>query len=136
METSMLLEYGWVLLAVLVGLEGILAADNAVVMAVMVKHLPADEQKKALFYGLLGAFVFRFATLFMISFLELMFGKCKRLEHYIYSLFLFIICMGNLVVKKKERDIKEKKQSSFWVTVLKVELADIPRLRLIPCLLQ
>ena len=68
METSMLLEYGWVLL-VLVGLEGILAADNAVVMAVMVKHLPADEQKKALFYGLLGAFVFRFATLFMISFL-------------------------------------------------------------------
>ena len=44
----MLLEYGWVLL-VLVGLEGILAADNAVVMAVMVKHLPAEEQKKPYF---------------------------------------------------------------------------------------
>lgn len=46
----MILEYGWVLL-VLIGLEGILAADNAVVMAVMVKHLPDKQQKKALFYG-------------------------------------------------------------------------------------
>ena len=68
MELSMVLGYGWVLL-VLIGLEGILAADNAVVMAVMVKHLPKDKQKKALFYGLLGAFVFRFAALFLISFL-------------------------------------------------------------------
>ena len=50
-------------------IEGLLAADNAVVMAVMVKHLPKEQQKKALFYGLLGAFVFRFADLFMITFL-------------------------------------------------------------------
>ncbi|MBC8845209.1 hypothetical protein IAI16_35050, partial [Escherichia coli] len=48
MDTAMILEYGWVLL-VLIGLEGILAADNAVVMAVMVKHLPDKQQKKALF---------------------------------------------------------------------------------------
>ena len=64
---AIILEYGWVLL-VLVGLEGLLAADNAVVMAVMVKHLPKVQQKKALFYGLIGAFVFRFAALFMITF--------------------------------------------------------------------
>ena len=38
-------------------------------MAVMVKHLPKAQQKKALFYGLFGAFVFRFAALFMITFL-------------------------------------------------------------------
>ena len=65
---AILLEYAWVLV-VLIVLEGLLAADNAVVMAVMVKHLPRDQQKKALFYGLLGAFVFRFAALFMITFL-------------------------------------------------------------------
>jgi hypothetical protein len=35
-------------------LEGLLAADNAIVMAVMVKHLPPEQRKKALFYGLLG----------------------------------------------------------------------------------
>lgn len=52
----MILEYGWVLL-VLMGLEGILAADNALVIAIMVKHLPEKERKKALFYGLAGAFL-------------------------------------------------------------------------------
>ena len=68
MDAALLLEYGWVLL-VLIGLEGLLAADNAVVLAVMVKHLPPKERKKALFYGLLGAFVFRIGSLFIISYL-------------------------------------------------------------------
>lgn len=66
MDPSLLLSYAWVLL-VLVFLEGLLAADNAIVMAVMVKHLPPEQRKKALFYGLLGAFVFRFLALFLIS---------------------------------------------------------------------
>ncbi len=68
MDFALLLEYGWVLL-VLIGLEGILAADNALVMAVMVKHLPEKQRKKALFYGLAGAFILRFGSLFAISFL-------------------------------------------------------------------
>ncbi|HZH98751.1 MAG TPA: hypothetical protein VEX38_07245, partial [Fimbriimonadaceae bacterium] len=43
----------------LVLLEGLLSADNALVLAILVRHLPRDEQKKALLYGLAGAFVFR-----------------------------------------------------------------------------
>lgn len=66
MDPSLILPYLWVLV-VLVFLEGLLAADNAIVMAVMVKHLPPEQRKKALFYGLLGAFVFRFLALFLIS---------------------------------------------------------------------
>ena len=68
MDAQLLFEYGWVLI-VLVGLEGILAADNALVLAIMVRHLPEEQRKKALFYGLVGAFVLRFASLFVISFL-------------------------------------------------------------------
>ena len=68
MDPSIIITYLWVVL-VLVVLEGLLAADNAIVMAVMVKHLPEDKRKKALFYGLVGAFIFRFAALFAISFL-------------------------------------------------------------------
>ncbi|MFL6562055.1 MAG: TerC family protein, partial [Bacillus sp. (in: firmicutes)] len=68
MDLTLLLEYGWVLI-ILVALEGLLAADNALVLAIMVKNLPEEERKKALFYGLAGAFVFRFASLFVISFL-------------------------------------------------------------------
>ena len=43
------MEYGWVLI-LLVALEGLLAADNALVLAIMVKHLPEEERKRALFY--------------------------------------------------------------------------------------
>ncbi|MGP7819151.1 TerC family protein [Niallia sp. 01092] len=123
MDAGMLLEYGWVLL-VLVGLEGILAADNAVVMAVMVKHLPPEKQKKALFYGLFGAFIFRFATLFMISILADVW-QVQALG----AIYLLFIAIHNLyrrfTNKEKEGKEKKRKQSSFWVTVLKVELADI-----------
>ena len=45
MDPSLILPYLWVLL-VLVFLEGLLAADNAIVMAVMVKHLPPKQRKK------------------------------------------------------------------------------------------
>ncbi|MFC7784625.1 TerC family protein [Rossellomorea sp. GCM10028870] len=122
MDASMLLEYGWVLL-ILVGLEGILAADNAVVMAVMVKHLPVEQRKKALFYGLLGAFVFRFAALFLISFLVNVWQV-----QAIGAIYLFYVSIHHFVKKRKDTGIVESesnKGSGFWTTVLKVELADI-----------
>src|SRR3954466_15712890 len=43
----------------LVLLEGLLSADNAMVLAVLVLGLPPGEQKKALRYGIAGAFFFR-----------------------------------------------------------------------------
>lgn len=48
MDVSILLEYAWVLL-LLVALEGLLAADNALVLAIMVKHLPENSGKKRCF---------------------------------------------------------------------------------------
>ncbi len=44
-------------------MEVLLSADNALVLAIMVKHLRADLQKKALLYGLGGAFIFRFVAI-------------------------------------------------------------------------
>ncbi|MDN7240743.1 TerC family protein [Planococcus sp. N028] len=125
---AVLLEYAWVLL-VLIGLEGLLAADNAVVMAVMVKHLPKAQQKKALFYGLAGAFIFRFGALFMITLLV----NIWQIQALGAAYLLFI--SGKHIYdqrKGKDDDIaeavkqqKEGKGSSFWMTVLKIELADI-----------
>ena len=43
----------------LVALEGLLSADNAMVLAVLVLGLPKHEQRKALRYGIIGAFAFR-----------------------------------------------------------------------------
>src|SRR3712207_3933878 len=58
----------WVI-ALLVLLEGALSIDNALVLGLLAKRLPKDEQKKALTYGLVGAFVFRFVAVFMAALL-------------------------------------------------------------------
>lgn len=121
---AILLEYGWVLL-VLVVLEGLLAADNAIVMAVMVKHLPRVEQKKALFYGLFGALIFRFGALFLIATLV----KYWQIQAIgaAYLLFISIKSLYDFYKKDEDKlqDATDKKGSGFWMTVLKVEIADI-----------
>lgn len=124
MELSLFLEYGWVFL-ILVALEGILAADNALVMAMMVKHLPPKERKKALFYGLAGAFIFRIGSLFIISLLVDVWQV-----QAIGAIYLIFLSLNHLVKKfvlKKQahQEVKPSKGSSFWMTVLKVEVADI-----------
>lgn len=125
MEWSIFFEFGSVFL-ILVILEGLLAADNALVLAIMVKHLPEEERKKALFYGLMGAMVFRFLSLFAISFLINIWQV-----QAIGALYLLFIAINHIVRKvwfKKldgSHDKKDKKSGSFWLTVLKVELADI-----------
>lgn len=132
MDIGLLMEYGWVLL-VLIVLEGLLAADNALVLAIMVKHLPEQERKKALFYGLAGAFVFRFGSLFAISFLVDVWQV-----QAIGALYLLFIALNHIFRKvlfnkhKQEPAVESatdtkpaKKKSSFWFTVFKVEVADI-----------
>ena len=44
-------------------LEGILSVDNSLVLAIMVRTLPKKMQKKALMYGIFGAFFFRVVAL-------------------------------------------------------------------------
>ncbi|MBS4211461.1 MULTISPECIES: TerC family protein [Neobacillus] len=125
MDLSLLLEYGWVLI-ILVALEGLLAADNALVLAIMVKHLPEEERKKALFYGLAGAFIFRFASLFAISFLVDVWQV--QAIGALYLLFMAGNHIFRKVVKRKAEGKEKKeigKKSGFWTTVFKVELADI-----------
>ena len=61
-DAGLLIQYGFVLL-MLVAMEGILSADNALVMAVMVRPLAPSLRPKALFYGLIGAVVLRFGAL-------------------------------------------------------------------------
>ena len=125
MDVTLLLEYSWVLL-ILVALEGLLAADNALVLAIMVKHLPEEDRKKALFYGLAGAFMFRFASLFVISFLVDVWQV--QAIGALYLIFMAVNHIFRKVVKRKAEDKVEtvtKKNSGFWMTVLKVEVADI-----------
>lgn len=104
----------------LVLLEGLLSADNALVLAVMVKHLPAKLQKKALLYGLGGAFVFRFiAIVFAAQIIALWWLQA------IGALYLLILPIKHFLLHDPETKPIGNKKIGFWRTVLLVELADI-----------
>ncbi|AIQ50356.1 TerC family protein [Paenibacillus sp. FSL R7-0331] len=110
----------WGIIGSLVLLEGLLSADNALVLAVMVRHLPKEQQKKALFYGILGAYVFRFLAIGLGTYL-IEFTLVKVLG----ALYLFYIAYKGLFKGSGEEGHKETKGASFWKTVLLVELMDI-----------
>ena len=57
------------IIALLIVLEGVLSIDNALVLGLLAKRLPKHQQKRALTYGLVGAFVFRFAAIGLTTFL-------------------------------------------------------------------
>jgi YkoY family integral membrane protein len=58
-----------VVIALLVLLEGMLSIDNALVLGLLAKRVPKPLQKRALTYGLVGAFVFRILAVATASYL-------------------------------------------------------------------
>jgi YkoY family integral membrane protein len=105
--------------AVLVLLEGLLSADNALVLAIMVRHLPRDLQKKALLYGLGGAFVFRFIAILLAALvLQLWWLQA------IGAIYLLWLPIKHFVKHAGNKEVKPV-GAGFWQTVLVVELTDI-----------
>lgn len=117
-QTLTAADFGTVGLLVL--LEALLSADNALILAIIVRHLPHNQQKKALFYGLAGAFALRLGAILIavqiISFwwlqaigaIYLLYLPVKHFMHHVDS----------------ERKAKARK-AGFWMTVLQAELTDI-----------
>src|SRR5687767_13770119 len=54
---------------VLILLEALLSADNVLVLAILVRHLPKEEQRRALMIGLGGAFMLRTAAILLAAFI-------------------------------------------------------------------
>src|SRR5699024_1449406 len=114
MDAQLLIEYAWIFV-VLIGLEGLLAADNALVLAIMVKHLPLEDRMILLFYWLIGAFFLLFGSLFIILFLVDVWQI-----HAIVALYLIFLSFKHLYDKAtlNEHDVKKKEsKSGFLMTV-------------------
>ena len=114
-------------IGLLVVLEGLLSADNALVLAVLVLGLPRREQRKALRYGILGAFAFRIlATLLAVHLIS--FGWVKLIGAA-YLLYLSIKHFFGTTGAEERRNIRPARPwlglTAFWSTVVKVELTDI-----------
>jgi YkoY family integral membrane protein len=112
-----------VLIIFLAFLEGILSVDNALVLALMAKPLPAPLQRKALTYGLLGSVVFRLLAL----------ALAKQLIHWHWAklaggAYLLYVAVSHLIKRGQSVQDTTKthaKPHGFWRTVLMIELMDI-----------
>lgn len=111
-----------VTLATLVVLEGLLSADNALVLAVMVRHLPKAQQKRALRYGLLGAFAFRLIAVVFASML-LQYWILKAIGG-VYLLFMAVTHLAH-GEDDPETERRSRFGKGFWGTVVGVEITDI-----------
>ncbi|KMY53790.1 membrane protein [Bacillus sp. FJAT-27231] len=124
---SLWLEYAWTLL-ILIGLEGLLSADNALVLAVIAKHLPENQKRKAINYGIIMAFAFRFAALFAISFIANVWQVQAIGAAYLLYLGLKHIIQARFGKQHEnihKDDQKEASGKGFWPTVGKIALADL-----------
>lgn len=103
-------------------LEGLLSADNALVLAMMVKTLPEHQQKKALMYGIWGAYLFRFLVIGIGTYL-IKFTWIKALG----AAYLLHMAYKGLFGKVEENhdDALKVVYKGFWATVVSVELMDI-----------
>ncbi|MGD6815853.1 TerC family protein [Metabacillus sp. 84] len=124
----------WGLILTLVILEGLLSADNALVLAVMVRPLPEHQRKKALFYGLIGAYLFRFIAIGVGVFL-IKFWWVKLIG----AAYLAWLAIKYFMDKRNESNGDEAEEAAkltkgsiftrlfgqFWGTVVAIELMDI-----------
>jgi YkoY family integral membrane protein len=116
-----------VTIALLVALEGLLSADNAMVLAVLVLGLPKAQQRKALRYGIVGAFAFRaVAILLAVYLIQLAWVKLLGAGYLLYLVYRHFGGAGSA----EDRRSTPPAQSwlgltAFWATVVKVELTDI-----------
>lgn len=105
---------------VLVALEALLSADNALILAIIVRHLPKDQQRRALFYGLAGAFVLRLGAILLAnSIISLWWMQA------IGALYLLFLPIKHFITFGRSMDGRAVAGSGFWMTVLYADLADL-----------
>ena len=111
----------------LVLLEGLLSADNALVLAMMILGLPRPEQHKALRYGLGGAFGMRIvATLLAVYLIRIGWVKLAGAIYLLYLAARHFVQGGDAARRRQLRPARPWfGLSPLWATVVKVELVNI-----------
>ncbi len=106
-------------------LEIVLSIDNAAVLAAMVKELPKDQQKKALTYGIAGAYLFRgLALLFASVLIKLVWLKVAG---GLYLMYLAYKALSSKVEQggESKMTIKIPFLSALWSTIVAIEMMDL-----------
>src|SRR5437763_3895385 len=117
----------FITVGLLVLLEGLLSADNALVLAVMILGLPRLDQKKALRYGLVGAFAFRIAATLLATYLiRIEWVKLLGGLYLLYLSYQHFFRSGAADERARPKPAQPWcGLSALWGTVVKVELVNI-----------
>src|SRR5580765_811723 len=125
-NTAVFAPYDFLTIALLVALEALLSADNAMVLAVLVLGLPKPDQRKALRYGIIGAFAFRTAATLAAAYLiSLGWVKLAGAAYLIYLAYQHFFLSDAESRRTPPKAKPGLGLSAFWATVVKVELTDI-----------
>ncbi|HEY9106722.1 MAG TPA: TerC family protein [Roseateles sp.] len=96
----------------------LLSGDNAVVIALASRNLPAEQQKKAIFFGSGAAIVLRVAlTLFAVQLLQLPWLKLVGA--------VLLLWIGVQLLADNDDDADVHASSSIWVAVRTILIADL-----------
>jgi len=107
----------------LIILEGLLSSDNALVLAILVRHLPEKQQKKALFYGIGGAYFFRFLVIGFGTYLIKIWWI--KVLGGLYLLYLVWKFAKDKLSECDKEDTACGIHKSLLATIITVELMDI-----------
>ena len=111
----------FLIIGTLIVLEGLLSADNALVLALLVRHLPREQQHKALLYGLIGAFVLRGIGIAIAGYIIRLWWLCA-----VGAVYLIWLGVKHFAARGGEGEHEVKPTGpGFWHTVAVVELTDI-----------
>jgi len=116
-----------VTIGLLVALEGLLSADNALVMAVMVLGLPRRDQRKALRYGLIGGFGLRIlATILAVYLIRISWVKLLGGLYLLYLTWQHFTQAGGADARRTPPKAKPAfGLSALWATIVKVEMVNL-----------
>lgn len=117
----------WLIILSLILIECLLSVDNAIVLATQARVLPnLKEQEKALLYGLIGSYVFRFLIIgvgvYLIHIWQIKVVGALYLMYLVYK-FFWTKFKGRSKTSRKIK--KDSKFSLFWSVIFQIILMDI-----------
>ncbi len=123
---AFLLACGSVILSLIL-IEGLLSVDNALGIAAMAAHLPKQQQKPALRWGLIGAYAFRGIALVLVAWL--MHNEWVKWFGAVYLIYLACEHLQLHPAEKKrpssEQPVAKVSGKSFLATIASIELMDL-----------
>jgi YkoY family integral membrane protein len=116
-----------VTIILLIVLEGLLSADNALVMAIMVLALPRRDQQKALQYGLIGGSALRIAaTILAVYLIRIAWVKLLGGAYLLYLAWQHFSRSGETEARRSPPKAQPAfGLSALWATIVRVEMVNL-----------